>query len=56
VSFTTDCPACGKGKRGSHSVQTNTVRPWECRCECGMVLHREEREMPVLVCVGGKPA
>jgi uncharacterized protein (TIGR02996 family) len=25
VSFTIDCPACGK--RGSHSVQTNTVRP-----------------------------
>jgi hypothetical protein len=51
VSFALVCPACGK--RGSHSVQTNTVRPREGRCECGVVLYREEREMPVLACVGG---
>ena len=51
VSFTIDCPACGT--RSSRSVQTNTARPWECRCGCGAVLDREEREMPVLTCVGG---
>jgi uncharacterized protein (TIGR02996 family) len=52
VSFVVVCPACGKC--GSHSVQTNTVRPWKCRCGCGAVLYREEREMPVLTCVGGR--
>jgi uncharacterized protein (TIGR02996 family) len=49
VYFTILCPVCGEC--GTHSVQTNAIRPREPRCKCGTVLFREERETPVLACV-----
>jgi uncharacterized protein (TIGR02996 family) len=54
VYFTILCPACGE--RGTHSVQTNAVRPREGRCQCGAVLFREERETPLLACADGQGA
>jgi hypothetical protein len=46
VGFEITCPNCGH--KTPHSTQTNIVRPWTCRCECGQVLYTETDEMPVL--------
>jgi len=46
VPFELICPECGRVTKAS--TQSNIVRPWSCRCECGWVLYTERELMPVL--------
>lgn len=46
VAFEVVCPQCGQSTK--ESIQTNTGRPWACRCLCGCVLYTERELMPVL--------
>jgi hypothetical protein len=39
VAFEVSCPACGRATKAS--TQTNMVRPYVCRCECGAVLYTD---------------
>ena len=46
VAFQVTCPRCGEVEKAS--TQTNIVRPWVCRCNCGCVLYTEREEQPTL--------
>ncbi len=46
VAFEVSCPGCGRVAKAS--TQTNMVRPYVCRCECGAVLYTD-REPPALL-------
>lgn len=39
IHFEVCCASCGR--LGTHSTQTNIVRPWLCACTCGAILYED---------------
>jgi hypothetical protein len=44
ISFAITCPC---GQTSERSTQTNIVRPWTVRCQCGQTLFVEDQPVPI---------